>query len=76
MPRVPVSNYPTRGTGTHHPNVINRTRFPLDLENLENHGKPGKPGEMVVVVVWGGWGGSAKTWKNLSKHGKKIYFEV
>ena len=43
MPRVPVSNYPTRGTGTRHPHMVNRTGFPLNLENLENHGKPGKP---------------------------------
>ncbi len=73
MPRVPVSNYPTRGMGTRHPNIVNRTRFPLDLENLENHGKPGilenhgKPGEMVVVGVGGGFSKnlekSFKTWK-------------
>ncbi len=69
MRRVPVSNYPTRGTGTRHPNVINRTRFPLDLENLENHGKPGKPGEMVV-----GGGGVSKNLEKSFKTWKKKLF--
>ncbi len=57
MPWVPVSNYPTRGMGTRHPNVVNRTGFPLDLENLENHGKPEKHGKSNQT---------RKTWKILA----------